>query len=348
MNCLIIAVLFCVLPGSTNLVASICHENRRCTTIRYKTSTTMAPGAPRAAYRRQYSKSTIVKDKDYDLFVSSCNDELNRLGLQPLQRPNPLLGSRPLHKKSVERYTTHCRRFVEFALKEGWKESLLPFYPYTPKGTVTIEKDAMVAFLYAMYTKKGDPVVDLHNTPITNMSGTSHILGRGLWHDPDNCDGLRSAITHVLVNSHGLGDSYWDKCHQCVEAVREQNFLGCPFHNPPRVVTTGNVMTCTQVNDTIHWLRDNTDHVVQGASHLLPSHVRQIRAYAEASNDVYWFGIYTLLLMSIELFLRKMEFSSLTLDNFNTDMFVMSAENLPEALNLRVKGKKKEEEKERA
>jgi hypothetical protein len=54
-----------------------------------------------------------------------------------------------------------------------------------------------------------------------------------------------------------------------------------------------------------------------------------------------------LLLLAIDLFLHKMEFSSLTLENFNTNMFVMKDEYLIEALNIKVKGKRKRKRKRR-
>ena len=104
-------------------------------------------------------------------------------------------------------------------------------------------------------------------------------------------------------------------------------------------------MKSTIVCDTFSYIRDNTAHMVNGACHLLPSHVRKIREYAASSNDIVWYEIFVMLLMSIELFLQKMEYSSLDGDNFNTNMFVMSDEFVPEALNLKVKGKKKRKKK---
>ena len=104
-------------------------------------------------------------------------------------------------------------------------------------------------------------------------------------------------------------------------------------------------MKSTIVRDTINYVRDNTQHVVNGACYLLPSHVRKIHEYAASSNDIFWFEIYTMLLMSIELFLRKMEYSSLAGENFNLNMFVMSDEYVCDALNIKVKGKKKRKKK---
>ena len=205
----------------------------------------------------------------------------------------------------------------------------------------------MVAFLYAVYTPFGEVVVDMHGRPLTNPE-KKKILGMGAWNDPDILDQLRSATTHVLVNAHGHGITYWNSCQDCSREASKANFSGCKFHSPARLVTAGNVMKSTMVSDTINYIRANTSHIVRGACHLLPSHVRQIRNYAASSNDIFWMEIYVLLLMSIELFLRKMEYTSLTLENFNQNMFVMSDDFVVEALNLKVKGKKKRKKKKKA
>ena len=289
----------------------------------------------------------VVPDALYESFKDRCNNALAKLGLEPTQTALPLLGTRPLDKKSVQAYTGRIRRLVAFLLREGYDQSLLPFYPYTPKGTVTVEEEAMVAFLYAVYTPFGEVVHNMHSRPLKNPQN-EEILGMGVWNDPDILDQLRSATTHVLVNGHGHGQTYWNMCKDCCVAASQNIFSGCKYHSPCRLVTSGNVMGATSVRDTINYIRDKSHHVVSGACHLLPSHVRQIREYAASSNDIYWMEIYVLLLMSIELFLRKMEYSSLTVDNFNTNMFVMSDEYVVEAFNLKVKGKKKRKKKKKA
>ena len=304
--------------------------------------------APKAPSRSTYNKSNVVPDKLYPAFEKCCLHALNDLKLKPTTRPMPLLGTRPLDRKSTSAYTQRIRKFVAFALTEGFYDSLLPFYPFTPKGTVSVDQEAMIAFIYSVYSAKGEPVFDMHEKPVMNARGESQILGLGSWNDPDILDGLRTAVVHVLKNAHGFGDSYWDKCDACVTAVKNRNFLGCDYHSPPRTIRTGNVMCATAVEDTIAYIRMNSSHVVKGACHLLPSHVRKIREYVSSSNDIFWFEIYVLLLMSIELYLRKMEYSSLTLENFNKEMFVMRGEFDVKALNLKVKGKKKRKKKKKA
>ena len=94
-------------------------------------------------------------------------------------------------------------------------------------------------------------------------------------------------------------------------------------------------------------LKSKSAHVAQGACHLLPSDVRIIRNWVHANNDLFGLEVYTLLLMSIELFLRKMECSSLQGENFNVGLFLLTDQCVPEALNVSVKGKNQQEREER-
>ena len=290
--------------------------------------------------RKQYQRSEVVKDCQYEKFESICVKELKKLGLQSTDVALPLLGSRPLDPKSRHNYLCCLRRFVAFCMASGFYESLLPFYPYTPKGTVAAEEKAVVGFIFAVYVPVGEPVVDMNDNPLFNAKD-EQLKGLGAWKDPEVLDNYRTAMVHVHGNCHGFDNRYWEACPHCVNNKNNGVFAPCNYHTFSQTVRSGNVMYATRVKDSIIHIRKNSIHVVRGASHLLPGDVRQIRKFVEAANDVYWMGIYTMLLMSIELFLRKMEYSSLTAENFNTKMFVLSGEYNIDALNIKVKGKRK-------
>lgn len=144
-------------------------------------------------------------------------------------------------------------------------------------------------------------------------------------------------------NTHGAVGPYKDQCPDCALAYsRNQNSTGCKEHHfDPRLRRTGNVCKATLVQDTTKRIHRDSAHKVQGACQLLPGDVRLIRDYCISSNDNFLFELFVCLLTSIELFLRKMEFSHLHEDSFNTHMSVMSGDFLIEALNLKVDGKRK-------
>ena len=165
---------------------------------------------------------------------------------------------------------------------------------------------------------------------------------KGGWKDPKNASPFSTALSTVHVNAHGRTGDYKDCCEGCSVAFRTGNTGGCEFHNgDPRTTRSGNVCRSTLVKNTIEHIVKNSDHQIVGAKHLLPSQVRQIRDHCIGSNDKGKFEIFSLLLMSISLFLRKMEYTSLEAANFNMEMFVMKDSYCIEALNLKVRGKSK-------
>ena len=171
------------------------------------------------------------------------------------------------------------------------------------------------------------------------------MLAGGFWHDPECCDTFRSAMTVVHANAHGQVGEYRELCPECSTNYAAKGF-GCKYHaSQARPCRSGNVCLSSGFVDTDALIKATNMHKVQGASHILPREVRMLGKYCIASNDLFYLGMYALLLVSIDLFLRKVEFSSLELANFNTTMFVMTDEYIIDALNLKVKGKKKKKSK---
>lgn len=169
-------------------------------------------------------------------------------------------------------------------------------------------------------------------------------LGSGLWNDPGNLEGLSSGLSHLHVNAHGHKREYREKCDDCEAAYRNGTMNGCQLHlSDARNVVSGDVTKSSLFKDTKAWisLPENNNHVRQGSCQLLPEEIHDIGDHAINSNRPFLFGLYVMLLLAIELFLRKCEFASLTELSFNTSLFVMFAENVPRALNIKVQGKKK-------
>lgn len=164
----------------------------------------------------------------------------------------------------------------------------------------------------------------------------------GGWNETGSCTHLTSALTAVHENAHGRIGGYHERCDTCLAEFVAGNPTGCVYHvGDPQTKRSGNVVHSTLVKDTVSFCHKTSDHVVQGARQLLPSQVRQIRDYCINSNDKCLVAIYTMLLLSIYLFLRKMEVEGLTDENFNIEMFVMTKEFLVDALNLKIHGKSK-------
>ena len=123
------------------------------------------------------------------------------------------------------------------------------------------------------------------------------------------------------------------------------------MHHPIlRYSRVGNIASSTLFKNTVCYIKGRSTHFVQGAHHLLPSDVKILQTWVTANNGVFGFEVFTLLLMSIELFLHKVEYSSLCGNNFNEGLFLLNDKYIPEALNISDKGKKtnKKEKKGKA
>ena len=171
----------------------------------------------------------------------------------------------------------------------------------------------------------------------------------GGWNDPENLTTFSAVMSLVHERTHGRTGPYLEACSECMKVHQGGKSGGCLAHKgSPRPQRSGNVTHSIEVRDTILKIKKDSGHQVNGACHLLPSDLREIGGYCSSSNDPFLFMICVMLLLSIDLFLRQMEFISLHYDNFMTNMFVMSDEFIVEALNLRVKGKAKRHKKKGA
>lgn len=299
--------------------------------------------------RKLYDRHKLVKNDQIEEFEARCLVALHKMGLQPTGTAIPILGTRTLDRSSEGSYLSRIRAFVSFLLKYSEYDDSLPvFYAYTPKGSVTINEKAMCHFLYAKFTPKDQVVKNSISMEITNAETNTPYMGLGGWEDPEICDGMVTAITHVLENAHGFYNLYGEKCELCAEICdRLGHAASCPQHGTmgARPQRTGNVMVATTVKDAIAYIKAKSTHLVRGACQVLPSEIRDIRAYCLSSNDTFMLGIYVALLMSVELYLRKIEFASLHEENYIKNMCVMTGTYEFRALNLRVKGKKKRKKK---
>jgi hypothetical protein len=304
---------------------------------------------------RTYTHHQLVKDQLYDDYIARCKVAFAKHDLEPDYKGEaiPLFGTRALDDATtVKSYLSKLRPFVQFILDVGkYDDSLLIFHPHCPKGTIAVQKEALADFMYVPFSPIHSEVVnDMRGNPILNAGGCpiTHKHDYGFWHASDNLNQLCSALSHVHRNAHGFGPSYGDQCEQCYEVYKQHGVGGCVHHSPPMYTRRGDVTMTALVRDTMIYIRNNSTHTVSGACHLLPSDVRDLRAYAVATNDIWIMEVYTLLLLSIDLFLRKSEYSSISSENFNTKLFLLTDHFVIEALNVSVKGKRTQTKERRS
>ena len=113
-------------------------------------------------FRKKYNKSQIVTDFWLDQFNSRCLAQLQKMNIEPTDTALPILGTTVLEEPtSVPTYMAKIRAFVRFLLlNPDYDESLVVFYPYTPKGTVTCQEIAVCHFVLSKFREKGEPLKD--------------------------------------------------------------------------------------------------------------------------------------------------------------------------------------------
>ena len=299
-----------------------------------------------------YVNNEVVKESALPNFERRCRAAAASIGIGfDTTRKQPIFGTRPMDDNTTKNnYLSKIRSFVNYLLCNGkYDDSLLIFHPHCPTGVISVHEDAVVEFLHVVYGEDEKPAQSKDGTFIVDAEGEVVTCGKKWcnWNCPDNMDQFCSALRHIHKNSHGMIDRYVNQCVDCLKVYKEKGHGGCRIHPVPRYTRTGNVANSTKVKDTILTLKRNSAHIVLGACHLLPSEVRDIRDYAAAANDIWIMQIFTAFLMSIELFLRRCEYSSLTAENFNTEMFEMSDKDIIESLNISVKGKRKDTKERR-
>ena len=114
--------------------------------------------------RKKYISSPVVTERVYNKFVKICKEQLEQMGLTETSEAIPILGTAVLDQKnSVSTYLAKLRAFCSFLISNPqYHASLVIFYPFTPKGTVTCQERAVSHFLLSKFGDKGTPLEDLN------------------------------------------------------------------------------------------------------------------------------------------------------------------------------------------
>lgn len=84
------------------------------------------------------------------------------MGMEPTTEEVPIFGTLTLTKKTIDgQYMPKLRALVAFLLDHTeFDESLILFYPYTPKGIVTCQDKPVALCLLSKTGEKGTPLRD--------------------------------------------------------------------------------------------------------------------------------------------------------------------------------------------
>ncbi len=139
----------------------------------------------------------------------------------------------------------------------------------------------------------------------------------------------------ALHCEHKRSGDYIDVCENC-----RSNTCASPAHaGAPRVFRHGNPVTDTIFRNTMKQLKkDDSDYREEGVSQLLPCDVRDLRNNLLSCQSLVNLQTWTLIIVSVLLFLRHDEFHDITVEAFEPSLFVVKDDRIL-SLAVRVKGK---------
>jgi hypothetical protein len=252
-------------------------------------------------------------------------------------------GNKKLAKHSRATYINHYRQLWRHLAKIGDYESMLMLVSPKLKNLPAQKAGSLMSFLRF---KKMSPEQVLTETeggvPVVDVVTKRVMMCEGGWKCNGKLKQFTSAISR-LHRAHNHTDHYDDICPECVKAqALDANSRGCRQHagRNARIFRRGNP-TRDQAYLDVKDAQNDPTYVVRGCDALEPKDVRAIRKKLLAGNSVISLGAYTLILISVRLFLRSDEGLTIQLEHFIPECFarVGGAESRISGLCLKIKGK---------
>ena len=232
-------------------------------------------------------------------------------------------------------YEEQLKQLWRFCAMKGDYESMLIMITPTPDDVPSMRVETIEEYLrfkqqaknqiLKTYDKSGD---------VKDIQGTT-IKTEGHWHAPRQAGMYGSAISAIHCQN-GKGGEYKDSCDGC----RNKTCTIISHSASPRVERTG--------NPTAHFIfknsmkqskKDGVNHRERGSSQLLPSDLRALRESLLSSNLLVDLQMWTIIILSVCLFLRHDEFNDIKIDQFDPDLFCIK-ENRVAWLAVQIKGKR--------
>ncbi|KAI3645930.1 hypothetical protein MP228_008858 [Amoeboaphelidium protococcarum] len=257
----------------------------------------------------------------------------------------PLTGGRPLAVNSMQAYQKHYRGLRYFFALIGDYSSSLMLLPNPPQYTPSMNAKSIILFIKFKRNEKGSLLKDENGNAVKCVYGHD-IKCQGGWNMPQNVDQLLSAVS-VLHDSRNQRGEYRDICEECIQRSERGDRSGCRFHPmAPRIWLGGDpknssLMTNMQRLNS----RDGCSYVSEGSQPLTPWELLRLREYFISKNDAKSFMMWTMIIVSIKLFLRNDEVTDLKIHDprlencLNKDLATFQSDGSISSLAFYIKGK---------
>ena len=281
---------------------------------------------------KQNPGATYVATPARQRFIEKkVDDTLKELKLTLSRVRSSLTGTRVLSANSFKSYEGTYRQLRYFFSLIGDWESMLILLEDAPAFVPSMNVDSLIVFLDWKTLPRGT-VLKRGGRPI-RIAGTARgiLKADGGWANPGNTIPFNGAISAVHVSRGMKGQAYEEGCRECIhiyEADGQNNVSGCRFHaGRPRLWRQGNTRFAVKYCDRVKQLFkvDLKEYQPMGDSMLTPRELLNIRQYCLAKNDLKHWRLWTMMLMSVKLFLRSDE-----VYDFDEVNFVLALTSLDE------------------
>ena len=280
---------------------------------------------------------------------------LKKLDLKFSGVKSSLTGDRVLAKNTSDSYLSNLRQLRYFLSLIGDWESLIILGDNSPEFAPSIRVESLVLFLDWKVKKPGTVLFDANNETVY-IAGPKPRRGRaqrailkadGGWRNPDNTSAFGGALS-ALHNAKGMeGIVYSEACDRCLKKFHDSNqkdVSGCRYHaGRARLWRCGNPRLTETYGNRIKRLFtiDLSGYEPHGDSMLMPRELLNVRTYCLAKNDRKHWRIWTMILLSVKLFLRSDEAVPFNdTENFVRALTSLDDSGMVKHLAFKVKGKR--------
>ena len=259
------------------------------------------------------------------------------------------MGNDAADKSTITRYECFWKQLLDFCIALGdYHSAIILARDLCPADPWAVKVETAIAFLHFRVLEKGVPLLHYATgLPMLNKNN-QQLLCLGDWKSESGVVLYKSSLTKL--HSHykttqgayqevclacravGLEDALWNKT--CSQHINQ----GC--HYSRRGSTTSDETFKTKHKQIVKHVKDANHQRATYA--LLPHQMRDILDFCIAHNSLYWFMIWTIMIVGVKVFLRIEEDLDLEIERFQTDYFVVKENSIP-ALAMWVYGKSDQE-----
>lgn len=288
-----------------------------------------------------YAKDTTadIEDKVAQGILNAL-DKLKKTSVD--RRLAKLTGTSALRYRTELSYEVHFRGLTKFFKLIGDYESLLMLRDKCPANCPSMKVESLVMYVWWKYNAPSMTLLDLGGKEVYDVMG--HLIKcRGDWNAPEKRKGFRTAVW-CIHKAHNQTGNYIQACQDCRDMPFDEWYKGCSTHKGhPALLRSGNPAYDSVFTDCLDRIgMDRRDYLRQPTEQLLPCWVRQLRDRLLSSNSLIDLQTFTIIQVSICLFLRFDDFVDIELDHFEAKHFVFDDAGNIRALCLKVFGKSDE------